>query len=215
MTEFESDLLMWLDADGLMGNKKNPERWSTGNAVLETAIAHQVCLDRKETILAAKLESSVIRCWYGSALHKNPGRVDQITHDDLIGFASMHAELASLIANVGVRNGWNLSNQASVYFDSQANLAHQAYYLAASDVFECGLWGSLVFWISACLSAFVSDLSGIRLSYLMVNNRPPKQMAWLFRPAFDFLFKKRFKSFQNVLLEYYGNKDHVLVKWAL
>jgi hypothetical protein len=211
---FEEEIVLWLDADGFMGVEKHPSRWSTGNAVLETAIAvHVARAQGCDQHLIGYLLDAAAKCWYGNALHKNPGRPDQITHDDLIGFATMAPEFASLIANVGVRNGWDLSNSNASYWDAQVPPWIQSYYLASSQTFDPGMWGSILFWVMACLGAFTAGISGIRLWYLMVSNRPPKYGS-VFKPIFDAILRVKHGSFKKIQEKYYGNADHILVRFA-
>lgn len=215
MTEFERELRQWIDQDGLIGNQSNPPKWSTGNAVLETAIAIQICKKHSAISLAAELTQSVGNCWYNKSLHKNPNRTDQITHDDLIGFASIDPKYANLICHVGVRNGWNLSNTGFNYFTSQAKPWHQSAYLAMASEYECGLYDGLILGFWLVIAAFTASSSGLRLAWL-VSQSANFRMDRFFIPIFNAILKSRGKTIKQINQDYYGPNwvGHPLVKYA-
>lgn len=212
-TEFEKEIKQWVDIDGLIGNKKNPEKWSTGNALLETAFVYKIAKDQKSLRWMLALEDAVARCFVGGMLFKNPGRKDEITHDDIVGFASVNEQLADLICQWGERTGWVLSNTGKDYFTANVKPIHQIYYKAASKSFKVSAWEAIFFWLNAILGILMAHVSGARMLWLMRNCRPPK-FDLIFGPIFDLIFKRRFKSVKNVHIEYYNTTDHITVRYC-
>lgn len=212
MTDFEKELRTWIDQDGLVGNQPNPPKWSTGNAVLETAIAIKLATKHELKDLVAELKQAMANCWYNNALHKNPNRTDAITHDDLLAFAATDRSFADKVCNVGVRNGWNLANVDKDYYTAHAKPWHQSAYLALSNEFECGLWDSLILGVWLILGAFAASYSGIRLMWL-VGLSAKFKYDWLFLGLFNVIFKARFKSIKEANSGYYKTSEHILVKY--
>ena len=211
MTEFDQEIKDWIDYDGLVGNKKNPEKWSTGNAILETAFAYQIAKERTSFRWMHALEESVLGCFQKGVLNKNPGRTDQITHDDIVGFCSINPQLADLVCQWGNKTGWVLSNTGENYFTANVKPWHRAFYLAASSSNRVSVYDGAIFWAAAILGVFTSSYSGVRLWWLMINTNPPYPALKSF---WNTLFKLRHGSLKKVQTEYYDTINHINVKYC-
>lgn len=86
--QLRMDADAWFDEDGLLGTSRNPTRWSGGNQLLDTA-QYYVVLGLCESLTLQDKKNwiqAVRRCELAPGVYqKNPGRPDEITHDDIIG----------------------------------------------------------------------------------------------------------------------------------
>ncbi len=183
MSEFSSEMSQWIDSDGLIGANVNPEKWSTGNALLETAFAilyeTQLLNHEPDREFIRALCEAILACQIDSGtFNKNPGRIDDITHDCLIGAASVSRvcssvltiSIAGRLAQLGESNGWNLSNTSSVYWNSYARPWDVPFYKICA--------GKKPSWYEEC--ALIIDLLRNSFSLLIGKTSPSSdRLKWL------------------------------------
>ena len=162
------NVAIWVDADHLIGAKDHPEKWSSGNALLDTATVLNLLLSNDPHF--EDLLDGINRCRsiYG-AYDKNPGRPDEITHDDLIGVASISPFYArELCADMEKQHGF-LSNTGKRYFTAWVKPWHRAFYqlMAGHQV-------SYIYLLAFCLQLLLmgmrrTDASGSKLVLLQTK----------------------------------------------
>lgn len=219
MSGFSDAVSSWIDPDGLIGSQPNPPKWTTGNPLLETgiAVAMEVALFGRnaDVEFIKKLMDAIGRCQTPEgSFNKNPGRTDQITHDDLKAVATASrisgAPYAKTLASLGKKTGWNLSNTGSSYFEGYAKPWDQAIYLmCAGDVASWELM--LMLYGSIAVSGFSSGASGHRLTWLTslaldkINPMLDRDFS-LWRKC----MRSRYGSVGMMMFEYYGGNSNAL-----
>jgi hypothetical protein len=213
---FVEAITPYLDQDGLVGSCPNPTKWSSGNPLLETSIAcaFEVLLNGKDadSVFLKARQDAILACKDPKGLFdKNPGRYDQITHDDLKPIASLSRlcgmPFAEMIVEFGKKNNWVLSNTGFPYWDAYAKPWDQAFYLIANK--ETPSWFSSPFLYSSIIfDGFKGDTSSNRLTWLAEISS--KGVS----PFLDFSFqiwarsmRKRYVTVGGMMFEYYGGKD--------
>jgi hypothetical protein len=210
---FVSEISRFIDADGLVGTCANPKRWSGGNQLEETALAAviEVVLNREnaDKVFLRSLSDAIGGCQNpDGSFNKNPGRPDQITHDDLLCVAAASRVCgmpwAREIVKWGERTGWVLSNTKDPYWDAEVKPWQHATYLMCASVTPA--WYESVL---NCLSFARGDRSGVPSS---------DRIAWITslairgqRPFVDISIdlwrsgaKKRYLSVGDLMVKYYG-----------
>lgn len=113
-----------IDEDGLVGSSEHPTVRSSGNPLLDTAVSciYEVKLNGRNADIGflKDRESAIAKCQNpDGTFNKNPGRPDQITHDDLMAAAALTRAcgmpFARTISAHGRANQWNLSNTGLPY----------------------------------------------------------------------------------------------------
>jgi hypothetical protein len=226
---FMEDLRPWIDADGLVGNQPNPKPWSSGNQLLETAFA--VLYADKLVPNADHMEPLVTAMWRcqlpSGSFQKNPGRPDEITHDDLIAAAAMKRiaggtaaeSMANRLAALGERTGWDLGNTGEFYQDAQARPWHVAYYkLAATRTpawYELASMVVETLWGALSLARGKTDPGGDRLRWLRLE-AVAEASPWLQVSAFVWrLAARRAYVSPGTMMEwYYNTPSHPYARWG-
>lgn len=217
MSEFSEAIKPWIDQDGLIGSCQNPTKWSSGNALLETAIA---CVMEKklssqnidlEFILS--FQKAIGRCQnLDGSFDKNPGRSDQITHDDLKGVAAVSRicgmPFAKDIVDFGMANKWfvfwNLTNTGRPYPEALARPWDKAFYKLCASV-PLSLFEPSLLSASVIIDAKYGDPSSHRLTWLMSESID----LWggVVKSSFDMWrssMRKKYGTLGGINLEYYG-----------
>lgn len=221
---FCEELKKWIDEDSLVGASENPGKWSTGNAILETATAGVIIhilkdkagnLSERAEVLRI-LQKGIKGCQLESGIfNKNPGRPDDITHDDLIGAATFSAlydpSIVKKLVEFGEKTGWIMSNTGKVYFNSIARKWHIVFYKLCAgrkvDIFD-----KIIFGIYLLLP---SDHSGERLKWLQVEAVGRKSfLLELFSFLWKLKIKRKYRYISELLRKYYNRSDHIFVKYC-
>ena len=215
MDDYLKELQCWIDEDGLIGNKKFPEKWSSGNAILETSFAIHL-IEKNESVIIPKLyldlKRAILNCKSENGLfNKNPGRLDQITHDCLIGAAASSVEAARQICHFGMKNNWVMSNTGKLYWNAISRPQNIAFYKYASGLIYKPTWYQKLM-LNIDLEFIPNDPSGLRLHYLKTYTLRG------FSDYYEFLYQKTlnkintsYKSLSDLMFEYYQNERHPFV----
>lgn len=222
MSKFSEEMNPWIDQDGLIGSSAHPPKWSTGNGLLETsiAIAMEIELNRSRSDISflRRLVNGIEACRISeTSFNKNPGRFDQITHDDLLAVASTQrlasTSFATHIVKYGQRNGWDLSNNGEKYWDAQAKPWDVAFYeLSASK--------STSMYNKGCLFTYI--LSSATAGALTKGNPGSHRLLWIqllsiegASPWLDLAIhiwrasmNNKYKTVGNMMKAYYSEPDH-------
>lgn len=223
---FSVDIRAYLDEDYLIGRTPSPQKWSTGNALLETAIAvrYMHIINPKDTSFLEGCVKGINSCKApNGSFNKNPGRDAEITHDDLMGAASTQgiggSHIAEDLVQLGEATGWNLGNTGAPYFTAYTKPWHvAAYKLMAKKVptyYEVILLCvTTLFQTVRCLLK-KSSPSGDRLRWLQSEAIGE---ANLFVDLTFLLWaiaaRKRYTNVGNLHKEYYGNSSHPFVVYG-
>lgn len=210
---FINDLDLWIDEQNLIGSSPNPSKWSTGNPPLETGIAILISrlLAQENSSTINQLKTGILNCKSANGLiNKNPDRPDQITHDDLIGACVFPA--GAEIVSTFVENHLYFSNTGSIYWDAIRSNLYRAYFKLAANKSPSFLELMAIY---VYLWLFPANFSDLRLNWVILEVLKDKGHIWMyFYKVFIGRVKDRYGSVKNVLSGYYGNSDHVLVKWC-
>ena len=170
---YQSEMELLIDADGLVGLTKDPADlrktvWTSGNSLLESytdlIIRKKLnCLTNEDK---KRMEAATWKCWnrYPTRMfNKSPTkwntgeeRLDQITHDDVLGVSCGSKEcdliFAQTINAYGEANrywgSWLLSNTGKAYWDAWVKPWHLAVYkLNAGKTLSPILKSALIWWI--------------------------------------------------------------------
>lgn len=134
---FVDTITPWIDQDGLVGTEYKPPKWSGGNQLQETALACaiEVSLNGRnaDREFIQRCSDAIGRCRNpDGSFNKNPGRTDEITHDDLLCVAAASRicgmPWARAIFEWGTNVGWDLSNTGKLYWDALAKPWQRAVY---------------------------------------------------------------------------------------
>lgn len=228
MSSFSDEMSRWIDQDNLIGSYPSPGKWTTGNAILETALAIAIEIEisgvKSDLSFLRRLISGIDACKVpGSTFNKNPGRVAQISHDDLIGAASTQriasTSFASYITKYGEENGWDLSNDGSLYWDAQAKPWEIAFYQLCSGK-RCSLYNLFLFMIEI-LASFVgvilsrASYSGLRLMWLKLKAiRGISPVLDLAGSLWCVAMARRFNNLGEVMRLYYEKDGHPYVQYG-
>lgn len=219
-TESSRAFSLYLDSDGLIGSGPNPSKWSTGNALMETSIA---CL--LETLINGRAsdldfliarKDAILSCQSDNGLfNKNPGRRDQITHDDLISIASTQRvcgfPFADMIASFGQNHEWALSNTNQWYWDACAKPWDKAFYLMAKGL-SPAWYESLAMAVSVLVNGWCGDVSNNRLAWIMSESiKGISADTDLVFFIWKKLMKKKYGDLGVLMLQYYGKPEHPFV----
>lgn len=207
---FSEELSEWIDEEGLVGNQLNPSKWSTGNPLLETSFGSLISEDLSYSDLSDKLQNAIMSCKSDNGLfNKNPGRLDQITFDCLIGAASSSKRAANSICEFGSSNKWVMSNTGKIYWTAVSKPQYIAFYKIAAGRNPSLVEQTLLL---ASLAFSAKDPSGKRLEYLIL--RTCKNYSWIFKMLFN-RFIKKIGSMKQVHKEYYQNSEHPYCKYGV
>ena len=119
---------------------KNPGPWSTGNGMMHTGLV--MCMYEALGLLNSvdkmKFKTAVSLVQKSPGLyHRNPGRLDQNAHDDLIGIAAgsmvTDSKFHKDIANHGLKNFfiWNNDGELKAQDFLGRHVFYMAYFLSA------------------------------------------------------------------------------------
>lgn len=203
------EITKYIDQDGLIGNKPNPEKWSNGNPILDTAIA---------TIIPSKVFlyrfccNSVGLCSSAPGVfNKNPGRTDQISHDDMIGAAVFYRQS---VYQYAMLNGWVLSNTGEFYWDAWVKPWHRGYYCLLVGrpnlVYNLFLAGMLI--VDGLFNT--QDSSTKKLNWLIQTQLYGR--VWIVDKAIAIWRKYTYKhwgSYKNIFKTYYG-ENHPFTRYV-
>ena len=228
---FVDEIKTWIDPDGLIGTERSPGKWTTGNGILETAFAVLYLTDLPESTdrdLIRGLIEAVLRCQTSEgSFNKNPGRTDQITHDDLMGAASLSrivssplsSPLAGLLVRLGEQNMWNIGNSLPPYWDAHARPWDVCYYRMCAG--RKSAWYEEVMMVLEILIAALrlamgkTSPSGDRLRWLRL--RAVKGFSvwtdlagWLWRLA----ARRAYVTPGTMMKWYYDNAEHPYAVWG-
>lgn len=203
----------------------NPPHWSTGNAILETAMAcaYETILNGRsaDKYFLLERQHAFSQCQNKDlSFNKNPGRTAQITHDDLKALACVSRlcgmPFAQDIVNFGTLNKWCLSNTSHMYWDAIAKPWDKNLYLMCTgklgDIFE--YWSMLV---GVVVDAYFGSASDHRIVWLM-SVAIGEFDTWT-KIAFGIWKKRMRKQYVTVgslQYDYYeaGSQDHPYVKYG-
>ncbi len=221
---FAEEIITYIDQDNLIGARPNPEKWSTGNALIETGTALMILKKRNEynLELLQRLSNGIKACETGGTYNKNPGRTDEITHDDLIGVIAGYycafgvGPKSFRFVQYGISHGWDLSNTGKPYFTGFAKPWHIAFYMLAAGL-KPSLWDKLSLFVSILLNGFLSmsDASGKKLTWLMVESIQGRDgFIDLVIKIWRRRINKVYGGIQGVMAMYYG-ENHPFSKYAV
>jgi hypothetical protein len=215
---FVEAISAYIDPDGLIGNRPNPLKWSTGNAIEETAMACaiEVALNGKSGVDKQFLRDrvdAISRCRTGDGgfLSKNPGRPDEITHDDLIPAAALSricgVGFAKLINDFGDSNEWILSNTGRIYWDARTKPWQRAFYRLADT--RKPTWDEgIELGIAYIVDAFSGHPSSNRLSWIQAQ-AISGMGTWLDSciAVWSARMRVRYGTVGDMMFEYYQKTD--------
>lgn len=228
MSAFSEDMKPRIDSDDLVGDGSlNPKIRSTGNAILEsaTAILYEITLGGvtpdREFIL--RLLGGVMKCRLESgSFNKNPGRPDQITHDDLKAAAAISRLVATVsswvlaqgVVDLGKKTGWNLSNTGSVYPDALARPWDVAFYKLC-DLEEPAYYETATLVGSIIVDAFIKNPSNNRLMWLSLRAVQGINInVDLAGAPWKRSMRGKYQNVGNMMGEYYKNPQHPYAVWG-
>jgi hypothetical protein len=219
----------WLDKDNLVGSRKFPEPWSTGNGLLETGIALTIGMKLSGNLdvevlkrIQSGIDACLVRDEKGNIIrglfNKNPGRKDEITHDCIIGVvAGSRASGMQFhydVALFGTVHGWEFCNTGRPYFTAYSKPWHVAFYKFAAGV-RPAAYEEILLAAQLIFSAFKSNVSGLRLSWLMMSTvSKSSTLMEMVSHLFFWQMKKRFKDLSGLMQQYYGNAEHPFVQYT-
>lgn len=226
---FKQDLAPYFDADNLVCNKPNPSaHWDGGNELLETGTAYVIMklLGEYTDADAEQVTAAVRACQAGGVsgiYDKNPPldgkrRMDNISHDDILGVAAMSAvcklPFASEIVDYANHTNWWLTNNGIHYWDAWVKPWHKAFYKGAAGRKLSWLDGMTLHIFLACNTMSKADPSGTRLTWLMVES------LHITNPEYDGLREQwyaklhsTYGSMKNVFSVYH-NPTHPFAVWC-
>lgn len=217
------ELKAYIDNDGLVGQSAPPAGVrSGGNQLLETWTGW--VLMKKAGVLEPQDIADIIQvtndCEAGEdgIYDKNPPnpeqgrRMDDITHDDMLGVAMGSAVLsAGFEADVvayGRRHGWRFSNNGKWYYTASAKPWHRsAYLLAAGEQPDDWSLVSLLLYLLANAFIKMDDASGKRLAWLILEATEPKN-HWvaMVGKVWRWRISKTYGSIKRIFIKYHGEK---------
>jgi len=211
------DILSYLDQDGLIGELPHPTtKWTGGNELLDTGTAYLILKLLNQTTRAdfSSYSKAVKGCEAGEPgiYNKEPGRPDQITHDDIIGVVTGSVALGATFQNDVLwyikKNNWLDSNTGQDYWDATVKPWYLAFYTLAAgetpDVFSL-----LTLKAAILLDAFVgTDAGNKKLMWCIIKTIQRK--SWIIDSAIK-VWESRLKSgaygsMKRVMTAYYGEK---------
>lgn len=207
---FREDIEKYFDQDGLIGNKPNPEIWSGGNEILDTAIWVLYLKKRGELLVEDKIRFSVAirRCErIKGILDKNPGRPDQITRDDLLS-----AAIADYICgggfnlslyNYAINHHWILSNTGKFYWSALTKPWDRELIRLLSWAYTETFWLTLSIMHDAIFNK--SNHSDKKLMWVIIQGLKHRQVSGVLLKAIKY-WEARF-SLKETMIGYYG-KEH-------
>lgn len=213
MGQFSESISQWRDSDGLIGSSPNPQKWSSGNQLLETSIAcvYEVLLNGRSADIdfLRSSQSAIAACQDSDgSFDKNPGRPDQITHDDLKAIAAMSRicsmPFARAICDFGDAHNWMLSNTGVPYWEAYAKPWDKAQYMLCAS--RKPAWYEMALSdLSIVDDAFFGDVSSNRITWLLATALVGVD------PYLDLCFsiwrrqmRKRYPSIGHMMYAYYG-----------
>lgn len=228
MGKLRDEFLSYLDVHGLVGSKPNQPQsyWTGGNQLLETYtglvlmhLAGECEIDDLRRIIATTRACEVKFGLYD----KNPRvegrrRVDDITHDDIIG-VSMGSSILGLpfaqeIVFFGESNGWVFNNN-QVIFTSNAKPWHRSAYLIAAGK-RPDLWSYVTLLAMCVLNALTAydDASGKRLVWLILEATSRKDyMLEIIYRFWKWRVRSVYGSLKRIFIKYHG-EDHPYAKYC-
>ena len=225
MSLFSDAIKDWVDEENLIGSSPHPTKWSTGNALLETAIAITMEVElngsNSNVSLLRRLVGGMGSCLVTErSFNKNPMRLDQITHDDLLAAAAtqriVSTSFATHIVKYGQRNGWDLSNNGQKYWDAQAKPWEVAFYeLVAGQ--KTSFFNKTALIIEITISFIVAAFkkgnpSGERLTWLrLIALKGCSQIIDVIMPFWHIAMNKKYGTVGNMMRAYYNNDSHPFV----
>lgn len=222
MSEFSKTMMDWIDEDELIGSSIHPGKWSTGNPQLETVI----CIAYEITLEGRGADIDFLRLLIGGLsgterdpgiFDKNPGRKDEITHDDVKALACTQHIASTMFAtelvNRGEVNGWFLGNTDYAYWDMIAKPWDVAFYkFAASRTPALYQALSLIFLIlmEALMAALKrSNPSNHRLTWLcLLAIKECHPVLRLSAKLWSKAMAKLYGNVGNMMEQYYKNPNH-------
>lgn len=174
MSAFTEALAPWIDQDGLVGSIPNPGKQSGGNELLETSIGcvMEVVLNKSacDVQFLKNRQMAISLCQNADgSFDKNPGRPDEITHDDLLGIACASRvcgmQFARSIVKFGENNQWVLSNTGKVYWEAIAKPWDRAIYKMCATETPC-FYETMPLYGNILVDSVAGDASSHRLTWL-------------------------------------------------
>ena len=231
MGSFRDEVFTYLDPDGLIGSLPFSFKVRTGgNQLLDTFTGFVLLHLAGELGSSDKklLEYTTRKCEPSGETgiyDKNPPlangerRLDDITHDDILG-VSMGSSILGLpfcyeIAARGHRTGWILSNNGKNYFTAHAKPWHRAAYLIAADQ-RPDAWSFLTLIVACIIDGFQAyeDSSSKKLVWLILEATSRKNpiMALVYR-FWAYRVRKKLGSLRRIFIIYFGER-HPYAKYC-
>lgn len=232
MSGFSSEMKLRVDEDGLIGTSVNPKPHSSGDPLIETALSviFEVDLYGKSAdidFILARIEAIKDCQLLSGSFDKNPGRPDQITHDDLVGAASLTRvvsspvtlPLATGLVRLGEKNFWDLGNTATPYWEGFAKPWDIAFYKICAG--KTPSWLELLSLIgkvlaSTCAMALgKTNPNGDRLTWLRIRASEGAShsldfVALLWRIA----ARRAYVTPGFMMAWYYEDEAHPYARWG-
>lgn len=213
MSAFIDACKPYLDQDGMIGSCPNPTKWTTGNPHLESAIACAIELQLNglnyDKPFVNGIVSSIEKCKNpDGSFDKNPGRTDQITHDDLKADAALtrlcDAPMGKDIYDFGNAHNWVLSNTGFPYWDASVKPWDKAFYTLC--VLTSPAWyETICLCLSIIFDSFWGDPSSNRLSWLMLlaleGLNPFVDLSFV---IWRKMMRKKYTTVGGLMFSYYG-----------
>lgn len=221
---FDLEIAAWTDEDNLIGDSPNPSKCSTGNPIVETAMAlmfHKVLKSLDQSILGRLWNGLMGLQIYPGLFNKKKCGNDQITRDDILAMAACSRFIDGIvhyqICTHGENNGWSFVNNESEGASWSARLKPDD--IAVIKLIagrSISIWESLYLYCSFSFSALtVSSTSGLRLKWMILKAIEGRdRILDIIGKFLTSRVNKKFGGIKGVNLSYYGNSEHPFVKYA-
>lgn len=221
---FDVEITAWIDEDNLVGASPAPSKCSTGNPIVETAMAlmfHKILGSSDQSILGRLWNGLMSLQVYPGLFNKKKCGDDQITRDDILSMAACSRFIDGIvhyqICTHGENNGWSFVNNPEQGAAWSARLKPDD--IAVIKLIagrSISIWESLFLYCSFSFSAITaSSTSGLRLKWMILKAIEGRdRILDVIGKVLNFRVNKKFGGIKGVNLSYYGNENHPLVKYA-
>lgn len=202
----------YIDEDGLVAIDFKPTKWSTGNGLMHLGLMSTMfrALNLMSYSDRLYIDDTLTKCKVSPGLYnRNPGRPDQIGHDDMTGVvsASVSADLShhKEVAELGIKKCFIYNNDGDLqYQDFLGRMVfHAAYWLLCSY--------KLLFLLPLVLFKVIlkADSYTRQHNYMFVENLNLKYR--FLKPFRNYIVKRL--GLQEECARYYGS-NHPLTSLA-